>query len=222
MKKNILNSKIITAAVAGSIFLCLTSCSTLNPYSGKKQLNDTTKGALIGTGGGALIGALFGGKVGAVIGAAAGGLTGGLVGYHFDRENALLRQRLLGTGVQIQQTREGIRLIMASDVTFGFNRSAIKPSFFGSLNSIALVLKQYKHNVITITGYTDNVGKARYNQQLSEKRARTLSAYLVAQGIAPNRIFTQGYGDRYPVVSNTTSQGRAKNRRVVMLLRATS
>ena len=222
MKKNNMKSPIIAAALVGSILFCLTGCSTFNPYTGKKQTNDTSKGALIGTGGGVIIGALLGGKMGAVIGAAAGGLTGGFVGHHFDRENALLRQRLIGTGVQVTQTTQGIQLTMASDVTFGFNRTRIKPSFYGPLDSIVLVLKQYKHNDIAITGYTDSVGNARYNQPLSEKRAQRLSAYLVAKGISPHRIFTKGYGDRYPVATNTTAQGRAKNRRVVMLLRATS
>lgn len=212
-------TKILNATIVCSV---LAGCSAINPYTGEEQASDSAIGSVAGAGGGALIGGLLGGKVGALAGAAVGGLTGGLIGHHFDRENAELRQRLVGTGVQVKQEGRRIQLVMPSDVTFGFNQSLIKLEFYGVLHSIALVLKKYPHNTIRIVGYTDNIGKFDYNQILSEKRANSVARYLISQGISKNRIFTKGKGERDPIASNNSTLGRQENRRVTLTLTATA
>jgi outer membrane protein OmpA-like peptidoglycan-associated protein len=202
--------------------LLLTGCNSVNPYTGQTQVSDATQGAGIGAVGGALVGALAGGGRGALIGGAVGALGGGLIGHNMDNQNAELRQRLVGTGVQVNQVGNSVQLVMASDVTFVTNQASINSGFYPTLDSVGIIVKKYNNTSITISGYTDNVGSAGYNQQLSEARARSVGDYLISQGVSPNRIFTQGFGKRYPIASNGTDQGRAMNRRVVITLRPLS
>ncbi|MBY0545059.1 MAG: OmpA family protein [Gammaproteobacteria bacterium] len=200
----------------------LTGCTAINPYTGQSGASDTTKGAVVGGLGGAGIGALAGGTQGALIGAAIGTAAGGLVGYGMDQENKELRQALVNSGVQVQQNGNQITLIMSSDVTFATNSADINSGFYQTLNAVATVLKKYNNNNVVITGYTDNVGAATYNQQLSQARAQSVGSYLVGQGISTNRLFTQGMGVLNPIASNANAAGRAQNRRVEITLRPNS
>lgn len=215
-----LQSKKLIAVLCGS--LVISGCTTINPYTGEKQVNDTTIGAGIGTAGGAVIGALVGGGRGAIIGGTLGAITGGVIGHTFDQENEELRQTLAGTGVQVKKIGNSIQLVMAADVTFDTNQADVRSSFYPTLNSVATVLKKYNDTSITVTGYTDNVGGDAYNQGLSEQRARSVGDYLISQGLSANRLFTNGLGKRHPLASNATAGGRALNRRVVIILRPLS
>lgn len=204
------------AIAATAIFF--SGCAT-NPYTGEKTVSDTAIGTGVGVAGGALVGGLIGGNEGALIGAGVGGLTGAAVGYSLDRENQELRQQLVGTGVQVKKVGDSVQLSMASDVTFKTDSSDISASFYPTLSSVAKVLKKYDRTNIVVAGYTDSTGTAEHNQTLSEQRARSVGGYLISQGINSNRIFTKGFGQRNPVASNSTADGRAQNRRVVIILR---
>jgi outer membrane protein OmpA-like peptidoglycan-associated protein len=219
--KVIHNNKGLFASLALCAFM-LSGCSTVNPYTGQSQTSDATIGTGIGAISGAAIGAIAGGEQGALIGGAVGAVTGGLIGNAMDQQNQELRQRLVGTGVQVQQQGNDIQLVMASDVTFKTNQSDVRDSFYPTLSSVAVVLKKYNRTNIVITGFTDNVGNAAYNQTLSERRAASVGSFLRSQGISPNRIFTEGRGKRDPIASNATTEGRALNRRVVITLRPIS
>jgi outer membrane protein OmpA-like peptidoglycan-associated protein len=212
------NHKRLFAALGVSAVL-LSGCSTINPYTGQTQTSDATIGTGVGALGGAAIGAIAGGGRGALIGGAVGALTGGLIGNHMDQENEELRQRLVGTGVQVTSNGNYIQLMMASDVTFATGQADIRSDFYPALDSVAIVLKKYNGTNIVVTGFTDNVGNAAYNQTLSENRAASVGNYLMSQGINPSRVFTEGRGMRNPIASNASAQGRAMNRRVVITLR---
>ena len=86
------------------------------------------------------------------------------------------------------------------------------------LNSVVLVVQEFDKTVIEVSGYTDSTGDANYNQQLSEKRAESVGSYLTAQGVVPGRVVTRGFGERSPVASNDTPEGRQQNRRVELKL----
>lgn len=220
MVKNAMKPLVISLTLLS--LTALTGCTAVNPYTGQTQVSDTSKGAIVGGAGGAAIGAIAGGGRGALIGAGIGTAVGGLVGYSMDQENKELRQVLMNSGVQVQQNGNQITLVMASDVTFATNSPDINSGFYPTLNSVAMVLKKYSNNNVIITGYTDNTGAATYNQQLSQARAQSVGSYLVGQGVASGRIFTQGMGELNPVASNSTAQGRAQNRRVEITLRPMS
>ena len=211
--------KLMRVLVLVLVPIALTGCMTTNPYTGERQVSKTTIGTGIGAAGGAIIGALAGGGKGAVIGAVAGAVVGGVTGNIMDRQDTELRQRLQGTGVQVQKLPNGdLRLIMPSDITFALNQSGIKSGFYPVLNSVAVVLKKFNKTVVRIDGYTDNTGTAQYNQTLSERRASSVAQYLAAQGVNPNRLATRGFGERHPIASNTTASGRSMNRRVEMTI----
>lgn len=214
-----MTKKIVTATFVVLSSISLAACTTTNPYTGEKQISSTTTGVGVGALGGAAIGALVGGEKGAYIGAGVGGLAGGLAGGYMDKQDAELRQRLVNTGVQVQKEGSTVRLVMASDVTFKTDSADVNSSFYPTLDSVAIVLKKYKNTSVTVSGYTDNTGSAEHNQDLSERRAKSVADYLISQGASPNRFFTRGYGERNPVASNASSSGRAQNRRVEITLR---
>jgi OOP family OmpA-OmpF porin len=97
---------------------------------------------------------------------------------------------------------------------FDTNKWDIKPRFYPILDEAVEVLKRNPDLKVKIEGHTDSVGSARYNQQLSEKRARAVMEYLVKQGIKRERLSAEGYGLTRPIASNLTPEGRAQNRRV--------
>jgi len=196
------------------VFSLLTGCTTENAYTGDKQTSRATKGAVIGAIGGAVVGALTGSSRNAAIGAALGAGVGGAIGHSQDRQEAALRQRLQGTGVQIQRNGDNIKLIMPSDVTFAIDKATLKPQFEPVLNSVAIVLKKFNNNYVKVAGYTSNTGSAAHNLKLSGRRAAAVRNYLYQQGIAAARLVNVGYGEKDPIASNATAQGRAANRRV--------
>ena len=175
-------------------------------------------GAGIGALAGAGIGALAGGSKGAMIGAGIGALSGGAVGYYMDRQETKMRERLQGTGVNVTRQGDNLILNMPGDITFATNQSDIKPEFYEVLNSVVLVLNEFEKTSIHITGYTDSVGTFEYNIKLSEKRAQSVASYLQAQQVHPARLVTYGKGPDNPVAGNDTEEGRARNRRVVLML----
>ncbi len=212
-------------SIISLIFACLLSaCTTIDPYSGQNKTSNTTKGSSIGAVTGALIGASTSSSNdrgrGAITGALVGAALGGGVGWYMDKQEAKLRQNLKNTGVQIERIGNEIRLIMPSSITFDTGRSNLNNRFHETLNSVATVLTEYNKTRIDISGHTDSIGSFQFNQILSEARAASVGNYLIDHGITTSRIVTFGYGERYPTADNINKQGRAKNRRVEIELRA--
>lgn len=205
------------AALAASV--AVTGCTT-NPYTGDKQASKAAWGAAIGALSGAAVGAATGDnkkdrRERALKGAAIGGVVGGGVGAYMDAQEKKLREKLQSTGVGVKKNADGsIELIMPGNITFPTGQSAIKPDFFDTLNSVALVLKEYNKTSITVSGHTDNVGKDDLNQKLSQDRANSVAQYLSSQGVANARISSVGKGKSEPIADNATENGRAQNRRV--------
>jgi outer membrane protein OmpA-like peptidoglycan-associated protein len=202
--------------------LTLGGCMTYDPYTGEKETSKATMGSVIGAIGGAAVGAATSSKSdrgkGALIGAASGAAIGGGIGYYMDRQEAQLRQKLQGSGVQVVRKGDKIELVMPGNITFNLNESSIQPSFKDTLESVALVLKEFDKTIIRIEGHTDSTGSQDYNQLLSEQRAGSVRDFLLSQNISPARTNAVGYGERYPIASNETPAGREQNRRVELTL----
>jgi outer membrane protein OmpA-like peptidoglycan-associated protein len=99
-------------------------------------------------------------------------------------------------------------------INFATGKAKLLADSFKVLDSAVKVMKQYPGLRISIEGHTDNVGKSDDNQKLSLDRAEAVKAYFVGQGVAPDRLKTQGLGDAKPLQDNTTAKGKAANRRI--------
>jgi OmpA-OmpF porin, OOP family len=97
---------------------------------------------------------------------------------------------------------------------FETGSSKLQPASQEQLKNMAEIMKAYPNLEIKLGGYTDNTGVAATNLKLSGDRANSVKAELVTLGIDGKRITAEGFGDQYPVASNDTEEGRAKNRRI--------
>jgi len=110
---------------------------------------------------------------------------------------------------------------LESDALFAFNSAFFRPQgepgalqkLAGRVGGLRLI------EAIQIVGHADSTGSSAYNQRLSEQRAGSVKDYLVKSGVDPSKITILGMGDRSPVADNATREGRAKNRRVVIMFK---
>jgi outer membrane protein OmpA-like peptidoglycan-associated protein len=204
-------------AITATAFLA--ACST-NPYTGEQQASNTLLGAGTGAALGGAAGALLGAttsiktRKAALIGAGIGALAGGGVGVYMDNQEAQLRKRLENSGVSVTRVGDNIVLNMPSNVTFDTDQAEVKPQFYDTLNSVALVLQEYNQTLVDVIGHTDSDGSDDYNYDLSRRRAGSVSQYLVSQQNDPNRFSVEGRGEQQPIASNNTASGKSQNRRV--------
>ncbi len=217
----------------------LTGCATHS--DGTAPLNQRTwpicslLGGLVGGGLGAIESAGWAGG-----GAALGILTGGLICYAqdgdedsdgvFDRrdrcpdtpENTEVDHRgcplpqypVAVKPVEPAPQTEVITLSDAGNVLFDFDKSDLTPAAKAQLDTLMDKLRNADVVSIKVIGHTDSKGSDAYNQALSERRASSVAAYLLSQGLAPNKLTSEGRGESEPVADNTTDEGRADNRRV--------
>ncbi|EJU9864432.1 OmpA family protein [Vibrio vulnificus] len=209
-------------SIALAILLTLSGCQATqrqNATTGESETNSATKGALIGAIAGAVAGAATGDKKDrgkrALIGAAGGVAIGGGVGYYFDQQEKALREALLNSGVQVERVGEN-QLLLRLENGIGFSSSsyALDSSIHNTLKGVAQILVEYPDTSLVIDGFTDSTGNDASNQILSERRAESVRSFLISQNVAAGRAVARGNGERYPLCTNSTAEGRACNRRV--------
>jgi outer membrane protein OmpA-like peptidoglycan-associated protein len=127
-----------------------------------------------------------------------------------------LRQQL-NSVLATSESARGL-IVNMSDVLFNTGQYTLKPATQVSLAKVAGILLAYPGLEVQVEGYTDSIGSDAYNQTLSDKRAETVKNFLVAQGVSPNNVTSQGFGKNDPVADNSTSSGRQMNRRVNMVV----
>jgi outer membrane protein OmpA-like peptidoglycan-associated protein len=201
----------------------LSACTTLDPYTREEQMARAQRNALIGAAAGAVAGLITGDssmerKKRALVGAGIGALAGGGVGAYMDRQETRLRAELDRTGVSVTRIGDNITLNMPGNVTFATDSADLNAGFYEVLNSVALVLDEYEQTVIEVAGHTDSTGTETYNQQLSERRAASVAAYLVTRSVLRDRMIELGMGELRPIADNETATGRQANRRVELTL----
>jgi outer membrane protein OmpA-like peptidoglycan-associated protein len=218
-----LSSTIRSAILFGVAAAITAGCHTTDAYTGEQKVSKTAKGAGIGALSGAILGAVTGDnskerRERALIGAGVGALAGGAVGNYMDRQEAKLRAQLQGTGVSVSRNGNDIVLNMPGNVTFQTASADLNASFFGVLDSVAIVLKEFDKTLVDVEGHTDSVGADDYNMQLSQQRAGTVAGYLRTRGVNDKRIVAVGAGENEPVATNESPDGRQQNRRVELKL----
>jgi outer membrane protein OmpA-like peptidoglycan-associated protein len=105
-------------------------------------------------------------------------------------------------------------VIILKGVNFAFNSAELTPKSKENLDQWVTRIKGDKTIRVEVAGHTDSVGSDAYNQQLSQRRAKSVVDYFVAQGVPADRLKAVGYGKKKPIASNATDEGRAQNRRV--------
>jgi outer membrane protein OmpA-like peptidoglycan-associated protein len=123
------------------------------------------------------------------------------------------------TGFEINDTlfMENIEIgevIILRNIYFEFDKTQLLPHSYTELNKIYDILTMYPKMTIEILGHTDNIGNERYNQALSEARAKSVLEYLYNKGIELSRMKYFGYGSKLPIADNNFPEGRKLNRRV--------
>jgi len=106
------------------------------------------------------------------------------------------------------------KITFAADVLFDFDKATLKPEGKAKMDELASKVRDMNLEVVIGIGHTDSIGADEYNQRLSVRRAESVKAYMVSKGIEPNRVYTEGKGEKQPIASNATRDGRQKNRRV--------
>jgi OOP family OmpA-OmpF porin len=106
------------------------------------------------------------------------------------------------------------KVTFAADALFDFDKAVLKDDGKAKLDDLFNKLYGMNLEVIIAVGHTDSIGSDAYNDKLSIRRAESVKKYLVDKGVEPNRIYTEGKGEKQPVADNKTAAGRAKNRRV--------
>jgi outer membrane protein OmpA-like peptidoglycan-associated protein len=119
--------------------------------------------------------------------------------------------------LQAKETDRGLVLTLG-DVLFESGKAQLKSGAAGNLNTLVMFLNNYPNRTVLIEGYTDSVGSDDYNQGLSSRRAESVQAYLVGQGIDRGRLSASGLGESAPVADNESAMGRQLNRRVEVII----
>lgn len=119
--------------------------------------------------------------------------------------------------LEAKQTERGL-VVTLGDVLFEVDRAELKPGATQRLANLVDVLRENPGSTIAIEGHTDSTGDHAYNISLSQRRADSVKAWLVSQGIDISRITSRGMGPDYPVASNADAAGRQQNRRVEVVI----
>lgn len=144
--------------------------------------------------------------------AAVGGSLGDLIGKQMDERAEKLRAAL--ADARVERVGEGILVTFASGILFDVNAAELREEAKANITELAQFIEDPADTDVMVVGHSDATGEASYNQMLSEKRAKAVADFAATQGIGTERMKTSGQGDRAPVASNKTSEGRQKNRRV--------
>mgnify|MGYP002605514341 CR=1 FL=1 len=216
--KNLKFTALFLAAI-----MMLASCGTMN-NTGKGALIGGGGGAALGAGIGALIGKGKGAAIGAAVGAAVGSGAGALIGKKMDKQKAELEkiENAQVSTVTDQNGLQAIKVTFDNGILFATNSSQLSASSRDALTKFATSLKNSPETDITIYGHTDNTGTRTVNERISKERAEAVANFLVGNGIARNRITTEGLAFDQPVADNSTAEGRAKNRRVEVYITASA
>lgn len=209
--------------LSSAALLALTACVDPNSFPNDPNAR-ARNGAILGGLAGAAAGATSDGDnklakaaVGGVIGAA----LGGVIGNALDQQAADLRGSIGNNNITITNNGQYLVVNMPQDVLFATDSAALRPDLTRDINAVAGSLLRYPNSRIEVIGHTDDTGSNAYNQDLSQRRAVSVSNILRNNGVPGSRLAAYGRGEDAPIASNATPEGRAQNRRVEIIIRPT-
>jgi outer membrane protein OmpA-like peptidoglycan-associated protein len=133
---------------------------------------------------------------------------------------AALRAQLLEQFNRILQTTDTPRglVVNMADVLFATGKYDLQPIAREKLAKLSGIILAHPGLNLAVEGHTDSTGSPEFNQKLSEQRAGTVRGYLLGEGLAPDTVTAQGFGETMPVADNNTAEGRQRNRRVEIIV----
>lgn len=218
------------------VLLCCFSVGCAQPMT--KSTSGALAGGTLGAGLGAIVGSQTGhAGPGIAIGAAAGALSGALLGNALDNqdrereaaeaqiaanqrqidENRRLIEELRSRGADVRTSSRGV-VVNLPDVLFEFASSRLTREARRTIDEVADVLQKTQGRTIAVEGHTDSVGSVIYNKRLSVERATSVAQELEYHGIPRTAMRVSGYGEGAPIATNNTEAGRARNRRVEVIV----
>lgn len=218
MRTTLYNNRFLAPLAALLLVVGLVGC---------QNMSRAGQGAAVGAGAGAVVGGVIGKATGstargAIIGAAVGGTAGAVIGRELDRQAEQLDRELENARVETVTDDEGntagIRITFDNAVLFDFDSYQLRAEARRDLEDLSRSLQNNPNIDALVVGHTDSVGQENYNQTLSERRAEAVATYLAQRGVNPGRLLVSGMGERQPVASNATPEGRQQNRRVEVAL----
>lgn len=218
---DVMSRKASLAISTLALTLTLLSGCTYNPFM-DNHLTGTATSTAVGAGAGAGAVALFHGSAPALL---VGGLTGGAIGYYASTLRFAAGGLIQGGG-QVYQVGDFVGIYIPSDKIFVVNTADFNYRATRILDSAVKVLKRYPNNNIIISGNTSGFGSARWERELSVRRAQRVAAYFWSQGInqfkdadgnpdaGMRKLNYVGYGDYFPDASQYTNNGLRENSRI--------
>ena len=209
-----------TPAAAAVVACLLAACNQPGFREGDPNRNRNTY-ALTGAAIGAAAGAIVGDGFETVAGTALGTAVGAAIGSRLDKQAAELESEIGGDGVTIENTGSELIVTMPQSILFDVDSTYVQENLRTDLVALAENLQRYPDSNVKVIGHTDNTGSASHNQDLSTRRAQSVSGIIMANGVAPARVTPVGMGEDDPIASNLTDDGRAQNRRVEVVIKPT-
>ncbi len=188
-----------------------------------KNTNNKQRGAVIGATSGAILGAILGKKgkktQTAIIGGAIAGAAGVLIGNKMDKQAQRIEEEI--PGAIVERVEDGIIITFDenSGVFFETNKYNINTNSQIILDKLSVILEENPDTNVLVVGHTDSVGAEKYNLKLSENRAYAVTHFFTqTKGLSQLRFTTNWFGEAHPTHDNSTTEGRAKNRRVNIVI----
>jgi len=211
-----------TAVAALIATFMLSGCTTLRENPVACRVAATVTGAAVGaTLGGVLVNQYEGGDGGdsgeTAAGAAGGFVGGGLIGYLIGHYACPEEEPVVQTPPPPPPPK-GTKIAEIPGPNFDFNKASLTPAGREKVADAAKILKDNPSIHVEVAGYTDSIGSDAYNMKLGERRATTVRDELVKDGISPSRMTVKSYGKTHPIADNKTAEGRARNRRVELVV----
>ena len=110
------------------------------------------------------------------------------------------------------------KLVLAQGIHFDTNKATLHKSSLPTLDATAKILKRKKKMRLRIEVHSDSRGSSAYNRRLSQERANAIARYLAGKGVKAKRLAPKGFGEDAPISDNRTAAGRAKNRRIELVI----
>jgi outer membrane protein OmpA-like peptidoglycan-associated protein len=149
---------------------------------------------------------------GAIFGAAIDGAAGSIIGQQMDQQAKEIEQHV--AGATVERVAQGIQVTFASGLLYDVHDDRLRPEAEQNLRNLATTFDRYRDTDLLIVGHADSAGSDSYNQALSERRARSVSDFLVRQGTPVGRLHAVGRGETEPLDSTVAAGRHHDNERV--------